>query len=72
MDFFGHPLNKLFGVDKLLLGMILGAIGFTWVAIWYEKIKANNGGHAIFPFQKVVMPLSLLTILSVVFYFITA
>ncbi len=72
MDFFGHPLNKLFGVDKLLLGMVIGAIGFTWTALWYEKIKKNNNGHALFPFQKVVMPLSLLTILSLLFFFITA
>lgn len=71
MDIFGHPLNRLWGMDKLILGTVIGGVVFTWMAFWYIKIKANNGGHAIFPFQKVVMPLGALTILSIFFYLVT-
>lgn len=67
----GAPLNILWGVDKLLLGIVLGAISFFLGGIWYYRLKEKNQGHAYFPFQKVVMPIAPLVILSIVFYFIT-
>lgn len=66
----GHPLNKLWGTDKLILGIILGSIAFFSAAIWYEILKKKNNDHAYFPFQKVVMPVGFLIILSLIFYFI--
>jgi hypothetical protein len=66
-----NPFNVLWGVDKLLLGIILGTIGFFAGAIWYEYLKKKNGGHAHFPFEKVVLPVAPLIVLSVIFYFIT-
>ena len=70
-DVLGHPLNVLWGVDKLFLGIAIGSVVFFIGAIWYFYIKKNNDGHAYFPFQKVVMPIAPLIILSIVFYFIT-
>ncbi len=70
-DVLGHPLNILWGVDKLFLGISLGSIFFFVGAVWYFHIKKNHDGHAYFPFQKVVMPVAPLIIMSVVFYFIT-
>ena len=67
----GHPFNKMWGIDKLLLGIIFGSVSFFLGGIWYYQIKAKNGGHAYFPFQKVVMPVSPLIILSFIFYFLT-
>ena len=67
----GHPFNKIWGMDKLLIGIIFGSISFFLCGIWYYHIKAQNGGHAYFPFQKVVMPVSPLIILSFIFYFLT-
>ena len=68
----GNPLNTLCacGLDKLLFGIIAGSIAFWFGASWYFYLKEKNNGHAYFPFQKVVMPISPLIILSIIFYFL--
>ena len=63
--------NTLWGIDKFLLGTIVGTVCFWVGARWYLNIKRNHGGHAMFPFQKVVMPISLLLVATVIFWFIT-
>jgi hypothetical protein len=70
MDIIGHPYNKFWGIDKLLLGIILGSLFFFLGAQSYTLIKKKLG-HAQFPFQKVVMPILPLIALSVFFYFLT-
>lgn len=70
-DIIGHPLNTLWGVDKLLLGIIIGALFFIAGAQLYQYLKKKNHGKAHFPFQKVVLPISPLIIFSIIFYFIT-
>ncbi len=71
LGIMGNPLNTLWGIDKLLLGIILGSIFFFIAGMWYFYLKKRNNGHAYFPFQKVVMPIAPLLILSAVFYLIT-
>lgn len=66
-----HMLNKLWGIDKLLLGIIVGSLVFFGFSAWYDYLKRKNNGHAYFPFQKVVMPVAPLIILSIVFYYLT-
>lgn len=63
--------NTLWGIDKFLLGAIVGTVCFWGGARWYAEIKRKNGGHAQFAFQKVVVPVSFLLIATVVFWFIT-
>lgn len=70
-NIIGHVNNKLWGVDKLLLGIILGSLGFWTMALFYQLLKNKNNGKAYFPWQKVVMPVSCVIILSIIFYFIT-
>jgi len=69
----GNPLNTLCacGLDKLLFGIIAGSLAFWFGASWYFHLKEKNNGHAYFPFQKVVMPILPLIILSVIYYFLT-
>lgn len=67
----GHPFNRLWNIDKILLGIIVGSLAFYFVGAWYQYLKKKNNNRAHFPFQKVVMPLSSLLILSLVFYFLT-
>lgn len=62
--------NTLLGIDSLFLGIILGSIGLYTGNVWYEYLKKNNNGHAYFPFQKVVMPVGMLIILTAGFYLI--
>lgn len=63
--------NTLWGIDKFLLGVLVGTISFYFGARWYVQIKRANGGHAKFAFQKVVVPLSLLSIATLIFWLIT-
>jgi hypothetical protein len=66
----GHPLNKLWGIDKLLLGISGGTIIFYLSHTWYHRIKERNNGHAWFPLQKVVWPVGALLLVSLILYFI--
>ena len=66
-----YGVHTLWGIDKFLLGTIVGTFAFYFGARWYMKIKRANGGHAKFAFQKVVVPLSFLMVATVVFWFIT-
>lgn len=67
----GNPTKMFWGMDKTFFGMGLGSIAFYLAGFLYQKIKERNGGHAQFPFQKVVVPIFPLVILSIIFYFLT-
>ena len=54
-------------IDSFLLATILGAGTFIIAMRFYEWMKAHNGGHAHFPFEKVVVPVSAVLILSLLF-----
>jgi len=69
-DIAGHPLNKMWGIDKLILGIIIGTIGFIASVILNEYLKKKNDNKVYFPFQKVVVPVSSLVLLSLVLYII--
>ena len=71
--FIGHSHNSLlcwcgFHLDKLLLGIIVGSLGFQFGASFYYYLKEKNQGHAYFPFQKVLMPIAPLILLSLIFF----
>lgn len=66
-----HPENTLGGINKLLLGIIVGSILFYLGATWYHTMKMKNNGRAYFPFQKVAMPVAPLIIASIIFYYLT-
>ena len=69
----GHPYvvfgdKCMWGIDQFLLGAIVGSVVFVAMALWYERIKRNNGGHAWFPFQKVAWPFGGLVIATLIFW----
>ncbi len=57
----------IFYLDPLLFATLLGAFTFIYVSKFYQWMKAKNGGHAHFPFEKVVLPVLALALLSVYF-----
>jgi len=65
----GQPYDRVWGLDKLLVGTAVGTVGFTAATLWYNHIKKTRG-HAHFPYEKVAMPVGALIILSLVFYLI--
>lgn len=54
-------------IDKILFSTTLGALLFIYVGQLYQWMKKKNGGHAHFPFEKVVLPLILLIIFNIWF-----
>lgn len=66
----GHPFNKLWGIDKLFLGAIIGSAVFL-IGIVADKIQRRLKGKQYFPFQKVVFPVLSLIIMSIIFAIIT-
>ncbi|MBD5389399.1 hypothetical protein HDR63_04055 [bacterium] len=56
------------GIDPLLFGTILGALLFIGTEKLYDWMKQKNGGHAHFPFEKVVLPLVVLTLASIILF----
>ena len=70
-DIFGHPLNKLWGIDKLELGIAIGSVAFFVGGMTHFHHKRKNNEKVYFPFQKVVFSISPLIVLSAIFYLIT-
>jgi hypothetical protein len=67
----GHVLHTLWGIDKLILGIIAGTIIFL-ISVGMDKfIRIKNNGKVLFYYQKVIIPVTLLIIASIIFYFIT-
>lgn len=67
----GHQFNKLWGIDKLMFGIVVGSIAFAAGAAMYDYLKRRNNNHAHFPFEKIVLTVAPLIILSFFFYLIT-
>ena len=67
--FIGKTLNKIWGIDKLLLGIVLGSVLFYAGERLHFYFKAKNNDRVYFPFQKVAAPLAVLIAASLLFYF---
>lgn len=69
--FIGHPINKLWGIDKLVLGTIVGS-GIFLLGVFTDRVlRVTHDLKVYFPYQKVIVPVGLLIICSFVFFFIT-
>lgn len=66
----GNPLNKCWGIDKLLFSIIIGSVLFTAGIILHNHFKKKNNNKSYFPFQKVILPIVPLAIFSIIFYFL--
>ncbi len=67
----GHPLHSLWGIDKIILGIIIGSIGFGLAELIHDKLKKANNNKSYFPLQRVVIPIGALVLLSIIFYLLT-
>ena len=52
-------------LDPFLFTGIIGAFIYIFSQKFYAFLKEKNGGHAHFPFEKVVLPLGLLVLTSI-------
>lgn len=63
----GHKGNLFLGIDKVVFGMTVGFIVF-FIASFIDKfIRKINGGKVIIYYQKVIIPLLFLTVVTVFF-----
>lgn len=56
-------------IDSFLLTNILGAVALIASMNLYAWMKERNGGHAHFPFEKVVVPLVCVFLVSLIFHY---
>ena len=52
----------IFYLDPFLFCGIIGALLLIYSSVFYQWMKRRNGGHAHFPFEKVVLPVVALII----------
>lgn len=57
----------VFWMDPFLFATICGALTLHYSSEFYQWMKKKNGGHAHFPFEKVVVPVVALVLVSWVF-----
>lgn len=67
----GHPANTLWGVDRLLLGMLVGAAAFMLASFFDALARIVNHDKVLVPFQKVIFPVTILALTSGIFYVLT-
>jgi hypothetical protein len=70
MGVLGHPFNKILGIDKLIFGAVIGSLLFLLALLADKKVREIKGKQ-LFKYEKVVFPVSILAIASLIFYFIT-
>lgn len=66
-DQTGLVTNQIFGLDKIIFGQVLGM--FIWfLGIFVDRYSRKlNGGKILFPYQKVVFPITILLIFTILF-----
>jgi hypothetical protein len=64
----GHPQNKFLGIDKLIFGIFSGTVVFLLSILFENYLRKKNQGKAYFKFQKVLIPVLFLIILSLIFW----
>lgn len=70
MGIMGHPYNQFWGLDKLLLGIIVGTVGFFGGSMLNIWLKKKNSGKVYIKFQRVIIPVLILLIISLAWYLI--
>jgi len=73
MELIGYSsCTKIWGVDKLLVGIVTGSVAFSLGIFASNQLKKRNKGKSYFSFQKVVVPILFLIVASILFYLITS
>ena len=62
----GNPYCRIWGIDKIWLGMTLGTILFWLGVIGDRLLRKTNNGKVYFPFQKVILPVFAIVIPTII------
>jgi len=66
-DQIGSTSNQFLGIDKIIFGQILGLLVMFIGNFIYGFTKYKNGNKTLFPYAKVVFPVGLILITTLVF-----
>ena len=64
----GLPGNTFLGVDKIIFGIAVGSFVFLLGVFLDNFLRKINDGKVFIYYQKVILPILFLTIISLVFY----
>jgi hypothetical protein len=70
LQIVGNPLNTIWGMDKLLVGIFVGMTVFLFSLGVHGYLKYRNNNTSYFPFQKVIIPLNSMLLASIILYLI--
>jgi hypothetical protein len=70
-NMLGTDCEKIWGYPKILVGIIIGGFLFRFGEWLEEKMRQANQGEVYMYFQKVIVPIGMLSLASLVFYYIT-
>jgi len=66
-DQLGHSSNQVLGIDKIIFGQTIGLIVMFLGNFLYFYTKKNNKNKAIFPYSKVIFPVGLVMLTTIIF-----
>jgi len=69
-DQIGHSNNQLLGIDKIIFGQSLGLLTMFFGNWLYTFTKMKNGDKTIFPYAKVVFPVGVVLLITLIFKFV--
>ncbi|MEK6885356.1 MAG: hypothetical protein AABX17_00130 [Nanoarchaeota archaeon] len=64
----GLPRNQIFGIDNILLGVIIGSVIFILAMLSDRYLRKINEDKIVIKYQKVLIPLTFLVIASIIAY----
>ena len=65
LDYNPNVILGFLYMDYFLFSSLIGAFLLIFGVNFYAWMKAKNGGHAHFPFEKVVVPIALIALMNV-------
>jgi hypothetical protein len=64
----GHPLNMIWGMDKILVGSVIGSI-MLYIGHWiHAYLKKKNNNKSFFAYQRVAVPIIILIVTSIIIW----
>jgi hypothetical protein len=70
LHIIGNPLNTKWGMDKLAFGTGVGIIVFLFSLFIHGFLKYRHHNKSYFPFQKVIIPVDMLLLASLIMYWL--
>jgi amino acid transporter len=69
LNYIGLASNTIWGIDRIVFGMVLGGIIFALSYKLHLFLKKKNNDKVYFPYQKIVLTLIFLLIVTAILYF---